>query len=621
MPKGYHDRVAFVDLSSGRVWYETYGEAFWRAYLGGRALAAYLLLKHLPKGADPLGPENLLIFAPGVLTGSPISGSGRNTVAAKSPLTGGYGDAEAGGFFGAEMKNAGLDALVVMGRAEEPVYLHAEDGEVQIRSAQHLWGQDPLEVEARIKAAHGASTRVAQIGLAGENQVLLANIIHDLAHFAGRGGLGAVMGAKRLKAVSARAKKETMPPYHDPLLLKELAQRMAKERMDRAAGLVTMGTVGTVKPFNLRGVLPSHNFLDGFLEGAEALDGTSLDAMGIRIGRDTCYACVIRCKQVVRIEGTGKYDVRPEYGGPEYEGLGALGSSCGVTDPYAVTKANTLCNQLGLDVIGAGVTVAMAMEAVEKGYLDDGGIGLRFGNGDALIRALELMARREGPLGELLALGSRRMAERIGHPELAMEVKGQEVPMHDPRYKRALGVGYAVSPTGADHNHNLHDTAFAKEGSFALRELRLYGDFPALPIHDLSRDKVRMLAAKTKERGFVNSLVMCDFVPWKVEEWLEAVYAATGFRLTPKDIQEIGERTLQITRLFNLREGISPEEDRLPERFFAPFRKGSPEAFLDRRAFQEALSAYYELLGWERGIPQPERLKAVGLEEFQDALA
>jgi aldehyde:ferredoxin oxidoreductase len=620
MPKGYHDRVAFVDLSSGEVRYEAYGEEFWRAYLGGRALAAYLLLKHLPKGADPLGPENLLVFAPGVLTGSPISGSGRNTVAAKSPLTGGYGDAEAGGFFGAEMKNAGLDALVVTGRAEEPVYLHVEDGEVRILPASHLWGQDPLEVEARIKEAHGASTRVAQIGLAGENQVLVANVIHDLSHFAGRGGLGAVMGSKRLKAVSARAKKETLPTYHDPALLKALARRMAQERMDRAAGLVTMGTVGTVKPFNLRGVLPSHNFLDGFLEGAEALDGTNLDATGIRIGRDTCYACVIRCKQVVRIEG-GKYEVRPEYGGPEYEGLGALGSTCGVTDPYAVTKANTLCNQLGLDVIGAGVTIATAMEAVEKGYLDDGGLGLRFGNGDALIRALERMARREGPLGALLALGSRRLAERIGHPELAMQVKGQEVPMHDPRYKRALGVGYAVSPTGADHNHNLHDTAFAKEGSEALKELRLYGDFPALPIHDLSRDKMRMLAAKTKERGFVNSLVMCDFVPWRVQEWLEAVWAATGFRLSPEDIQRIGERTLQITRVFNLREGIGPEEDRLPERFFQPFRQGNPEAFLDREAFQGALLAYYELLGWEGGVPQQARLVELGLEEFQNALA
>lgn len=204
------------------------------------------------------------------------------------------------------------------------------------------------------------------------------------------------------------------------------------------------------------------------MEGAEALDGTSLDALGIRIGRDTCYACAIRCKQVVKIEGTGRYDVRPEYGGPEYEGLGALGSTCGVTDPYAVTKANTLCNQYGLDVIGVGVTIACAMEAVEKGYLDDEGLGLRFGNGDALIAAIEKLARREGRLGELLAQGAKRLAESLGHPELAMHVKGQEVPMHDPRYKRALGVGYAVSPTGADHNHNLHDTAFAKEGR-ALR--------------------------------------------------------------------------------------------------------------------------------------------------------
>ena len=620
MPKGYHDRVAFVDLSQGKVWYEAYGEAFWRRYLGGRALAAYLLLKHVPKGADPLGPGNALVFAPGVLTGTPISGSGRNTVAAKSPLTGGYGDAEGGGFFGAELKNAGLDALVVLGKAESPVYLHVEGGEVAIHPAFHLWGKDPLEVEALIKEVHGASTRVAQIGLAGENGVLTANVIHDLAHFAGRGGLGAVMGAKGLKAVSARASKETLPAYHDPARLKELARRMAKERMERAAGLVTMGTVGAVRPFNLRGILPSHNFLDGFLEGAEALDGTSLDALGIRIGRDTCYACVIRCKQVVKIEGTGKYDVRPEYGGPEYEGLGALGSTCGVTDPYAVTKANTLCNQYGLDVIGVGVTIACAMEAVERGFLDDEGLGLRFGNGDALIAAIERLARKEGRLGALLALGARRLAEAIGHPELAMHVKGQEVPMHDPRYKRALGVGYAVSPTGADHNHNLHDTAYTKEGK-ALMELRFYGeDFAPLPIEDLSEAKVRMLWTKTRERGFVNSLVMCDFVPWTPEEWREALHAATGFWLSPEEMLLVGERTLQLTRLFNLREGVSPEEDRLPERFFQPFRKGNPEARLDKEAFQRALEAYRRLAGWEEGVDAG-RLRALGLEEFQNALA
>jgi aldehyde:ferredoxin oxidoreductase len=196
MPKGYHDRVAFVDLSRGKVWYEAYGEAFWRRYLGGRALAAYLLLKHVPKGADPLGPGNALVFAPGVLTGSPISGSGRNTVAAKSPLTGGYGDAEGGGFFGAELKNAGLDALVVLGKAESPVYLHVEGGEVAIHPAFHLWGKDPLEVEALIKEVHGASTRIAQIGLAGENGVLTANVIHDLAHFAGRGAWGRSWGPR-----------------------------------------------------------------------------------------------------------------------------------------------------------------------------------------------------------------------------------------------------------------------------------------------------------------------------------------------------------------------------------------------------------------------------------------
>jgi aldehyde:ferredoxin oxidoreductase len=260
------------------------------------------------------------------------------------------------------------------------------------------------------------------------------------------------------------------------------------------------------------------------------------------------------------------------------------------------------------------------MEAVERGFLDDEGLGLRFGNGDALIAAIERLARKEGRLGALLALGARRLAEAIGHPELAMHVKGQEVPMHDPRYKRALGVGYAVSPTGADHNHNLHDTAYTKEGK-ALMELRFYGeDFAPLPIEDLSEAKVRMLWTKTRERGFVNSLVMCDFVPWTPEEWREALHAATGFWLSPEEMLLVGERTLQLTRLFNLREGVSPEEDRLPERFFQPFRKGNPEARLDKEAFQRALEAYRRLAGWEEGVDAG-RLRALGLEEFQNALA
>ncbi len=215
MPKGYHDRVAFVDLSTGRVWYESFGEAFWRRYLGGRALAAYLLLRHVPKGADPLGPENALVFAPGVLTGTPISGSGRNTVAAKSPSRGGTGMRRAAASLGRSSKRR-PGRLVVLGRAEHPVYLHVEGGEVAVHPAVHLWGKDPLEVEALIKEAHGGNARIAQIGLAGENRVLTANVIHDLAHFAGRGGLGAVMGAKRLKAVSARAGRRPSPPTTTP---------------------------------------------------------------------------------------------------------------------------------------------------------------------------------------------------------------------------------------------------------------------------------------------------------------------------------------------------------------------------------------------------------------------
>ncbi len=618
MPTGYHDRVAVVNLSDRSIRYESHGEAFWRSYLGGRALSAYYLLKLVPDGADPMGPTNALVFAPGLASGSPISGAGRNTVAGKGPLSGGYADAEAGGFFGAELKNAGLDALVVTGEAEEPVYLHVEDGQVGIRSAEHLWGKDPLEVEALIKEAHGGTARVSQCGLAGERQIRYANIINDLAHFAGRGGLGAVMGVKHLKAVSAKAKTATRPTYAVPGRLKDMARMMATERMERAADMVAMGTPGIIKPFNIRGVLPSNNFRDGYLEGAEAIDGTNLDETGIRIGRATCYACVIRCKQVVRIENMGRYDTQPEYGGPEYEGLGALGSSCGITDPYAVVKANELCNRYGLDVISTGVSVAAAMEAVERGWLDDEGLGLRFGNGEGLLNAIEALVHHRGRIGRLLAEGSRRLAGAVGHPEIAMQVKGQELPMHDPRYKRGLGVGYAVSPTGADHSHNMHDTAYTSSDSSSMQQMARFGIYQPLPIDDLSAKKARMLAAKTMEQSFLNSLVMCDFVPWNADEWLAILNAITGWTVSVAELLQTGERGLQLTRLFNVRQGFTKEDDMLPDRFFTPFIQGSNEASLSTDGFAVARQAYYEILGWEgsEGSPSRGRMLALGLEEF-----
>lgn len=587
---GYWNRVLHVDLHD-RSWHvEEPGDAFFRTYGGGRGLIAHYLLRFTPAGADPLGPENTLVFAPGVLTGAPVPGAGRHSVGAKSPLTGGWGEAEAGGFWGAELKRAGWDAIVVRGAADTPVTLSIRDGEVEIRDAAHLWGRLAHEVEDALRAElDDKFVRIAQCGIAGENLVRFAMVGNDLNEAAGRTGLGAVMGAKKLKAVAVRGTQAV--PLADKAAVKEIAKWVSGTLDDNHRAFHEYGTGAAMQGKNLEGGMPTSNYRYGEAEGIERIDAVAIREQ-VSAGMEACYACSVRCKKVVRIEQRqadagvdkkgnpiafdpeGRWAVNPRYGGPEYESLAALGPSVQVDDIIAVCKSNELCNAFGMDTISAGATIAWAMEAYERGIITDehtGGMPLRFGDAAVVVQLLEQIARREG-LGDLLAEGSQRAAARLGGEEFLTTVKNMEMAMHDPRHMPVMRHSYLLSPTGGDH----------------LR----HTDFRA---------------------GVRNQVGLCVFLQYDDAQTLQIMNGVTGWGIDQSEMEVIAERGITLARLFNIREGFTRADDVLPPRFqeALPRHEGlSPE--LQNRLVTE----YYAEHGWDRetGIPTAATIAALGLE-------
>lgn len=626
MPKGYNGKILRVDLSSGRMTTEEHDETWYRTYYGGRGFNAYFLMKEVGPNVDPLEPDNKLLFSLGPLTGAPISGSGRSSVGAKSPLTGGYGEGDVGGFFGAELKHAGFDAIIFEGKAERPVYLWVHDGEAELRNAAHLWGKNTLESQEAIRAELGdAHVRTALIGPAGENLVRFACVINDLKHAAGRCGMGAVMGSKRLKAVVTRGKGG--PEWADSEVILKHARWLAGNFMETAGQLYNLGTANGLLSLNAAGGLPTRNFQTGVFEHAEEISGEKMRDT-ILVGRENCYACVIRCKRVVTVEEP--WQVNPAYGGPEYETIAAFGSNCGISDLKAIAKASELCNAYSLDTISTGNVIAFAMECYEKGLLtshDADGLELRFGNVDAMLEMVEKIARRDG-LGALLGEGTARAAARIGRgaEELAMQVKGQELPMHEPRIKHGLGVGYSISPTGADHNHNIHDTTM-RPGSAVMNRIRALGlNFEPLAFNDLGPDKMSFFTHWVNWCSATNCLGMCLFIPLNMPNGLkrmaEVVEGATGWSSNLFELMKVGERMNTLCQAYNIRMGLSAKDDTLPKRFFKQI--GDPQrttAPLDRKAWEEAKDFYYQSMGWTReGIPTRQKLQELGVGWAADVI-
>ena len=624
---GFWGRILRVNVTTGQISVEEPDPKIYRRYMGGNALALSYLLREMPAKQDALGPENRLIFMTSPTVGCQISGQSRHTALAKSPLTNGLADSQCGGWWSAELKFAGWDGIIIEGRAEKPVYLSIEDDRAQLLPADHLWGKTTGDVDALLHEAHPDNVRILQIGPAGENLVRFAGLTCDLRHFHGRGGLGAVMGSKNLRAIVVKGSRRQLK-VADPDGLKSLRNWFNRGLKNHPALSAhhEIGTSRGVTPLNALGILPSYNFQDGSFEGAERVCGETMQAE-IGVGTETCYACGVSCKRLVEGDD-GTFKVTRTYGGPEYESIGTLGPNLGVDNIVAIAQCNERCNALGLDTISAGVTLGWAIECFERGLLtptDTGGLSLKWNDPAANLQLLEMIARREG-FGDVLAEGSLRAARKIGNGTEAyvMHVKGQEFPAHEPRGKWGVGLGYAVSHTGADHLQAAHDHAVMNPGDdseeygFAnIADLSPLGIFEPLPTEDLSPAKVRLFVHLQYIWSLYDVVDWCIFtnIPenrgFSLDHFVAILRSATGWRTSVFELVKAGERAVTMARAFNCREGLTAADDRLPERMFEPMRAGTlQDHAIDREQFTQALRLYYGMMGWnDQGIPTHAKLE------------
>lgn len=623
---GTNGRILHVDLTSGRSYIEQPSDDFYRLLIGGRALVAFLLLRELQPGIDPLSADNVLIFAPGIMQGSNLPGTGRHGIGGKSPLTGALGSSEVGGWWGHEFKRCGFDALVIHGRAESPAYLWIRDGEVELRPAKYLWGMKTAPAQIAIRnEVRDQHVRVAQIGPAGERQVRYAAVMHDVNRAAGRNGLGALMGSKRLKAVAVRGTMQM--PVADRARVSTIAKWLGENyrgKMAWATAGIGRGTQDSLTGLAHQGGLPTRNFGEPVFEHAELLSGERNYEMFFK-NRDTCQGCPVNCKQVFENESEDPHRrLDPVYGGAEYEGMAALGPCCGVEDNLAVLKANELCNAYGLDTISTGMAIAFVMECFENGVIttqDTEGLVYRWGDAGLMLRSVEMIGRREG-FGNAMAEGVARMSDRFGQASepFNLTIKGQELAMHEPRLKHAMGVGYAVAPVGADHMMNMHDTLFAVDGASLQRVNKALPE-PVGPLspHVLNEDKLQIFFHELNWKHFQDCALICHFYCYDYSQLAEALSGVTGVEYDIRDVLDVGARAQTLARLFNLREGFTAADDKLPERVMRAFDSGPLRGIeISKEAFTWARRRYYELMGWTptTGEPTAECLRTLELDRL-----
>lgn len=590
---GYHSRYLKVDLSTGRSEAVEIDESVLRRFIGGTGLGTWLLLKECPDHVDPLAPENPVIFVFSPLVGSPLTTSAKFAVMSKSPLTGRINDSLSSSSFAIAGKKTGFDAIVVTGRSEVRCLLVIDNGEVSLVDAGSVWGLSSRETEKRLPSRIGTGFRIASIGPAGENLVHFATVSNEGRH-AGRGGHGAVMGSKNLKAIAVRGSKLTS--YAHPKELIAFARDLSRKSFGPATEKYReLGTVSNLLTFDRLGTLPTRNFQDSSFEGAVALSPEVVGETHART-RASCAACTIGCEHIFQLSplaGDGK-EARGEGAAIEngvrleYENLFALGPLCGVPDPATVLRASRLCDELGLDTISAGGTIAFAMECAERGLIDEP--SLRFGNADALLETLRRIAARDG-IGELLSRGSRAAAAEIGQGSSAFapHVKGLEIPGYEPRALQTMALGFAVGTRGADHNRS-----GAYQVDFSDQVDRL----------DVS-DKAVPLAIETEdESALMDSLILCRFLRGVFDDRLasmsEMLRLVTGFEISSEELKITARRLVTARKLFNIRQGWTPDEDTLPDRFLIePLRTGaSSGATLDKERLGNLIALYNQARGW-----------------------
>jgi aldehyde:ferredoxin oxidoreductase len=598
---GYHGRYLRIDLTHGTSDWVPLPVDVLRRFLGGSGLGTWLLHHECPPNVDPLAPEAPLIFSLSPLVGTPLTTSAKFAVVAKSPLTERINDALSSSHFALAAKRGGCDAIVLTGTCPEPSLLVLDDGRIDLSPAADLWGLPAPEATQLLRQRLGPRFSAAVIGPAGENRVRYATISHDNRH-AGRGGLGAVMGSKQLKALAVAGTQRV--EVADPAAVVAAARDLSQRSFGPAtAKYRELGTVANLLTFNRFAALPTRNFQQATFEGADALSGEELNAAR-RVARESCAACTIGCEHI--------YSVRPPLapsgrgvGGEgevrlEYETLFALGPLCGIADPDAVLRAAGLCDRLGLDTISAGATLAFAMECAEKGLLRHD--GLRFGNADIALSLLEDISHRTG-LGALLAEGTRRAAAVIGGEavDFAPHVKGLEIPGYEPRALQTMALGFAVGSRGADHNRS-----GAYEIDFSARADRLHGT-----------PEAALLAVETEDRAaLMDSLILCKFLRGVFgdlfAESAVLLRHVTGWEMTADELRTVARRVVTAKKLFNIREGWTTAEDTLPKRFLSErlAAGASAGATLPRERLEAMIQAYYAARGWDADGQVPAALLA-----------
>ena len=611
---GYTGNVLRVDLTSGELHQEPLGEAFARAYIGGRGFTSRLQYDLIPPKVDPLGPENVLIIAPGALTGTAAPSAARFVVAGRSPLTGILGDANSGGFFGAMLKRAGYSLVLIHGRSPQPVYLRIDDDKVELCDARHLWGQDVHATTAALQQENGRAFRVLTIGQAGENLVHIAAVMSDQEHAAARTGVGALMGSKRLKAIAVRAHGDF--PYCDPAAFKDLVAELREiERTDRRAQDVrARGTLGTLMDHHSAiGGMNTRNFQYGQFEGKEKIDHEALAAEYL-VRATGCYRCQLKCDRYSRVN-EGEF-AGIEVGGPEYSTATALGSGLGIDNMAAILKGNDLANRYGLDTIDLGGVIAFAMELYQRGILskeDADGLDLEWGNYHTMLELIERIAFRDGPFADLLANGVHVAAQEIGRgaERYAVHVKGMTPAPLDARAVKVYNFRYAVSPRGADH------LRISAPGGYALDQLPL----------DEAAEKLRFWQGVVAVPDLMGVCKFAytyytetpDIALHRTLDILPALYtAATGFALTGDELLETAVRVVNVERAHNCRLGLTAADDTLPPRFTEDPMPAGPAKGKVYDILEPMKKAWYTVQGWnpETGIPRRERLEELGLGDI-----
>ena len=605
--KGNFGKYLYVEFSKNEVKDYPIPEEWYRKYLGGRGIAARILLQELSPNIDPLSPENIMILAGGPLQGLGIAGAARFLVMSKSPKTKTINDSFCGGSFGDTLGKSGYDGIIIKGKAKAPVYLLVDNGTARILPAEGLWGLDPKQVEERLNPLYKKAS-IACIGKAGENLGMQSCIMIDRNRSIGRPAYGALMGSKNLKAivVLGNRKKELADNTKLRELRREFSQKLMTTGFPQA--IQAFGTAAGVEGLSAAGVLPTKNFTDGQYTDAGKISGQALVKSKVWIGNDTCPGCPVRCKRVVEGTYNGESFDRA-WGGPEYETIAAFGSLLLINDLEAISLFNKKCNQYGLDTIATGVQIAYLMEATERGLLSEED-RISWGDTKAVSTLIDKIARREG-IGDWVAGGLDKISEKVGDGSFLVQSKGQEIPMHDPRGKYSMAVYYATTPRGGNHMEGIHDPTPAHP------EL----DLPDNPAQTWE-NRALIAGEYLHLRSFANSAILCAFTSglnYPESEYLfplirDMVEAATGQKLSVKEMLAIGERNYDLLRIFAQKAGYTRRDDNLHPRFFEA--QTSTGFAVDEEKLNATIDEYYKLYGYGKYGPGQKRAEQLGISEL-----